>query len=614
MKTFLLFLFSVVSSALMAINPILPTTAFIPDGEPHVFEYKGEKRVYIYGSRDEMVTAFCGLGHDVWSAPVDNLTQWTNHGEVFNVKQIQDLGFGLTNGQQLYAPDCAYNPITKKYYMYVFLGQKYKMDGKEGPLAGTKNYMPNFENFGPRCFVIESESPAGPFVNPIPCDWPAGNEAGTFDPSVLVDQQDDGSIRVYAYWGMRKMDRWAEIDPKDMHTIINPQTKQPDRNAFHKTLPEESETFKSTLFEASSIKKIAKNKYAFIYSAIERNSVLTYCYSNSPEGPWSYGGRIIDAQINWQGGNNHGSIFSINNDWYVNYHRHTSPRFSRQAMIEPINLSYDGDKLVIPTVEMTSQGVEKNGLDAFKRYNANVMCYKTKNVFVDGKQRNTDGLDPVVNVDGKTVIGYKYLNFGNKSISDKDNLVFKLNIKKLENVEISIQLAVPTSTDDKINPVEITKFKLQDYITTNDTLYHEISIPIKNISANKLLNEIGGIAGKKALYLAFTGDGKDLCQLKEIEFSKRNSKTPNPLNEIKISTENTINGKVTALPSRARMGESVKITVEPKAGYTLESINVKGKCGKKIKIQKNCTSQYALENYNFPMPNDEVIIETKFKK
>jgi hypothetical protein len=34
-------------------NPFLPPTAFIPDGEPHVFEYKGEKRVYVYGSRDD---------------------------------------------------------------------------------------------------------------------------------------------------------------------------------------------------------------------------------------------------------------------------------------------------------------------------------------------------------------------------------------------------------------------------------------------------------------------------------------------------------------------------------------------------------------------------------
>jgi hypothetical protein len=31
-------------------NPMFPPTAFIPDGEPRVFEYKGEMRVFLYGS------------------------------------------------------------------------------------------------------------------------------------------------------------------------------------------------------------------------------------------------------------------------------------------------------------------------------------------------------------------------------------------------------------------------------------------------------------------------------------------------------------------------------------------------------------------------------------
>src|SRR4051794_4514880 len=101
-------------------NPILPCTAFNPDPEPHVYEYKGERRVYIYGSKDDRVTGYCGPRHDVWSAPVDNLTEWTNHGEAFHVKQVQDLGYGLVDQQHFGAPDAAYNPITKKYYLYTF--------------------------------------------------------------------------------------------------------------------------------------------------------------------------------------------------------------------------------------------------------------------------------------------------------------------------------------------------------------------------------------------------------------------------------------------------------------------------------------------------------------
>ena len=63
------------------------------------------------------------------------------------------------------------------------------------------------------------------------CDWPPANRAGDFDPAVLVDEQADRSVRVYAYWGMMGGDRWAEGSiPGDMHTIIDGQTRKPDRN------------------------------------------------------------------------------------------------------------------------------------------------------------------------------------------------------------------------------------------------------------------------------------------------------------------------------------------------------------------------------------------------
>lgn len=131
----------ILASTIFAKNPILPPTAFIPDGEPHVFEYKGEQRLFVYGSRDERITAFCGYGHDVWSAPVNDLNKWTNHGEIFNVRQVQDIGYGIIDEQHFGAPDCVYNPITKKYYLYTFLGQVYTMDGKQGPLLSAGNVL-----------------------------------------------------------------------------------------------------------------------------------------------------------------------------------------------------------------------------------------------------------------------------------------------------------------------------------------------------------------------------------------------------------------------------------------------------------------------------------------
>ena len=61
-------------------NPYLPLWEHIPDGEPRVFEHEGEKRVYIYGSHDIERDKYCGRNYVVWSAPVDDLTDWKYHG------------------------------------------------------------------------------------------------------------------------------------------------------------------------------------------------------------------------------------------------------------------------------------------------------------------------------------------------------------------------------------------------------------------------------------------------------------------------------------------------------------------------------------------------------
>jgi hypothetical protein len=498
-------------------NPILPPTAFVPDGEPHVFEYEGEKRLFLYGSRDERVTAFCGYGHDAWSAPLDNLNQWTCHGEIFHVKQVQEIGYGLVAEQHFGAPDCVYNPLTKKYYLYTFLGALYHLDGNEGPRKDAPDTVPGFAAYGPKCVVAQSDSPVGPFVNPIMCDWPAANLAGAFDPSALVDVQEDGSVRVYVYWGMKKGgDRCAEVDPHDMHTIINPESRLPDRDAWRKTLSEPEELNGSTLFEANSIKKIANGRYVFIYSANERISALTYCYGPSPFGPWQYGGRIVDNGLTWHASNDHGSIVDVNGQWYVFYHRQSNNCFSRQAMMEPIDVCFAGDRIDIPMVEMTSQGCDVDGLDAFRRYNIGVCCSIEGDAYIDGAQRRPDGLNPMVGITSGTVIGVKYLNFGERALGDKDGCVLTLNIHLLQDAVITLLLAPPGENASKTT---LSVFNLQREGTV-DCEYREISLPLIGLETNPDLVRSGGLHGKWALHLRFEGAAGELCQMKAFQFSR----------------------------------------------------------------------------------------------
>ena len=87
-------------------NPYMPLWEHVPDGEPRVFEYNGEKRVYVYGSHDIEKSEYCGRDQVVWSAPVDDLTNWTCHGVCYTA----------TDGSILYAPDVVEKNGT--YYLY----------------------------------------------------------------------------------------------------------------------------------------------------------------------------------------------------------------------------------------------------------------------------------------------------------------------------------------------------------------------------------------------------------------------------------------------------------------------------------------------------------------
>ena len=82
-------------------NPIFPLHEYVPDGEPHVF---GD-RVYLYGSHDAAnSTCFCVKDYTVWSAPVNNLSDWTNHGVTYRKEQDPRSRDGKL--ADLYASDC----------------------------------------------------------------------------------------------------------------------------------------------------------------------------------------------------------------------------------------------------------------------------------------------------------------------------------------------------------------------------------------------------------------------------------------------------------------------------------------------------------------------------
>lgn len=80
-----------------AYNPFLPLGVYIPDGEPHIF---GD-RIYLFGSHDkEGGDTFCELDYEIFSAPIDDLSNWSSKGINYSAKQ-DALNYQVENKQEL---------------------------------------------------------------------------------------------------------------------------------------------------------------------------------------------------------------------------------------------------------------------------------------------------------------------------------------------------------------------------------------------------------------------------------------------------------------------------------------------------------------------------------
>lgn len=414
-------------------NPYMPLWEHVPDGEPRVFEFNGEKRVYVYGSHDTMKTEYCGKDQVCWSAPVDDLTNWKCHG----------ICYTATDNSVLYAPDV----VQKGDTFYLFAA----------------------EGCGSRIMVATSKNPAGPFINPVKTDL-------GFDPGILVD--DDG--RVYAYWGFCHS-YCAELND-DMATIKDGTFRDaPLGNCFNPWKEVQDSTMDSSVgfFEASSPRKIM-GKYVYIYSKRydypvpelgvtgECNGFLSYKVSDNPLEGFTDGGDIsfnggeilyLDDKNPSQGtmtyrwGNNHGSLMEINGKWYIFYHRHTDTNeYCRQAMVEPVEIAMDKNgKIYIgkityennqpvksSVVEMTSQGFNLDGLDARKWISAGYACHLyggKETAIIKAVYDKTDEVTaPVVNITNNLTAGFKYLQFGNLS---PKSVTVQINV--LENTIVNVR-------------------------------------------------------------------------------------------------------------------------------------------------------------------------------
>lgn len=412
-------------------SPFLPLGEYIADGEPHVFD----DRVYLYGSHDEAGgSTYCARDYEFYSAPVDDITNWSSKGTSYCAKQDKNWS---VERPYMFAPDCV-KGNDGRYYLYYAMAGKNGDGGYKGPIEAAVADRPDgpFEFYG----TVRDRN-GNPWLNYVP-----------FDPAVI---NDDGTIRLYYGAGYGFANYKSFLFRKMMNRMeagIYGKTEQEIEEcpggingAVHVELSEDmltviSEPVKITpdvtkgtmwekhpFFEASSIRKI-KDTYYFIYSS-QKGHELCYATSKHPDREFVYRGVIIsNGDVGYKGrkekdriaatGNNHGSIACIKGQWYVFYHRQTNgTNFSRQACAEPIEILADGS---IPQVSVSSCGLHGGSIKPDGWYPAAMACIISNghmkvvgNPFGrnDPKITEQNGNTFITNIQRKTVIGIRKFDF-----------------------------------------------------------------------------------------------------------------------------------------------------------------------------------------------------------
>ena len=471
-------------------NPYLPLWEHLPDGEPRVFEdpdNPGKFRAYIIGSHDVAFTRYCGPDIRMWSAPVEDLSQWRDEGPIFT---------HYVNGQwdTMFAPDLVEvkdrNTGKKTYWLY-----------------------PHSRGWQRVAMVCRGDRPNGPFT-PVNL-----TEDGTkclpgslidFDPSVFIenitDKKDpdyDKGFRAYVFYGFQHSTA-VELDQNTMYSkregteAIDPFIPASSADgrlldkagSEYKALYEGQNPLDFNFFEASSIRQVG-NKYVMVFSGYSgkeyglgnTNSALRYAFGDSPLGPWRSGGVLVDSrgvEVNEDGThlittnaahNTHGSLQEINGQWYVFYHR--PPRgfgYARQAMVAPVKIEWDkksvadggkvrivaydpfvknnewtaaaSDGMCYTGAEVTSEGFQIFGLNPYQYYSAGLACYMSGNGSNEWMQDNWDNWNnhmDLAGINNKGIVGFKYFGFGGVAKDTKGVKAFE-GTKKGDNTKLCLWL------------------------------------------------------------------------------------------------------------------------------------------------------------------------------
>jgi arabinoxylan arabinofuranohydrolase len=286
-------------------NPIVQTK-YTADPAPLVYD----DTVYLYTSHDEDdAEGFTMYNWLLYSST--DMANWTDHGIIAGVREPHKT-FEWADGYNAWAPQVVNR--NGRFYLY-------------GPFPRGGHMVIG---------VAVADSPTGPFVDAIGApliDNP--NSTYDIDPTVFVD--DDG--QAYLYWGHQPPLFYVTLN-EDMISYSGDIVELPGPQTY-----EEGPWF----YQRNGL-------YYLAFASTCCPEGIGYAMSDSPVGPWTYQGSLMDP--NGASSGNHpgiidykGSSYLFGFNYEVLFARQTQKVERRSVCVE--RMSYDADG-TIPTVDWWS--------------------------------------------------------------------------------------------------------------------------------------------------------------------------------------------------------------------------------------------------------------------
>ena len=295
-------------------NPIVQT-AYTADPAPMVYDGK----VFLYTGHDEDGSTWFTMNE--WKLYTsDDMVNWTEHPSPLSYKAFEWASSDAWAAQTI--------ERNGKFYMYC-------------PVIDRKSNSPAVG-------VAVADSPYGPFRDALGKPL-AQSGFGDIDPSVFID--DDG--QAYLYWGNPNC-HYVKLNEDMISYSGDIETIPLTEASFAKR---ENDPNRATLYEEGPWLYKRNQLYYLFWAGGPIPEHLGYSTSDSPTGPWKYGGVLMPAE--GRSFTNHPGVIDYKGQSYLFYHNGALPDgagFRRSVCVAPLHFEKDGH---INSMKMNPEGITK---------------------------------------------------------------------------------------------------------------------------------------------------------------------------------------------------------------------------------------------------------------